>query len=232
MRGDITLKDVGKRFLTESGPLEVLRNVNLTLSANEITVLLGKSGCGKTTLLRLVGGLDRAFTGEITHPAGERTAVVFQEPRLMPWLSVEKNISFGLRRSELDRAKIRRLLDLTGLTAFARMKPAQLSGGMEQRTAIARALAVEPGFLLMDEPFAALDCFTRAAMQQSLLEICRLQKCGVLFITHSMEEAFVLGDRIAVLRDREIRKVYPLTEDLRRNPAALESLKADILNTI
>ena len=150
----------------------------------------------------------------------------------MPWLTVEKNIAFGLRRRETDREKIRQLLELTGLTAFAHMKPAQLSGGMEQRTAIARALAVEPGFLLMDEPFAALDYFTRASMQKSLLNICQQRKCGVLFITHSIEEAFTLGDRIAVLRDKKIRKVYPLTEDLRRNTAALENLKADILHTI
>lgn len=150
----------------------------------------------------------------------------------MPWLNVEKNIAFGLKRREINHEKIRELLSLTGLTAFAHMKPAQLSGGMEQRTALARALAVEPGFLLMDEPFAALDYFTRASMQKSLLDICRKRKRGVLFITHSIDEAFILGDRIAVLRDKEIRKVYPLTENLRRDSGALENLKADILDNI
>ena len=232
VNGDIVLNRVGKQFRTEDGALEVLRDVDLTLPANQITVLLGKSGCGKTPLLRLVGGLDRAYTGTITLPEGGRTGIVFQEPRLMPWLTVEKNIAFGLTRREADREKLRDLLELTGLTAFARLKPAQLSGGMEQRAAIARALAVEPDFLLMDEPFAALDYFTRAAMQSALLDIRKQRNCGVLFITHSIEEAFALGDRIAVLRKGAIRKVYPLTEDARRDPSALADLKADILNTI
>ena len=236
MTGDITLKNVCKRFDTKRGYFEILKNINFTLHAHEITVLLGKSGCGKTTLLRLIGGLDRDYSGEIifSNPEKnpEKTAIVFQEPRLMPWLTVEKNIAFGLKRGEIDHEKIRELLSLTGLTAFAHMKPAQLSGGMEQRTALARALAVEPGFLLMDEPFAALDYFTRASMQKSLLDICRKRNRGVLFITHSIDEAFVLGDRIAVLRDKEIRKVYPLTENLRRDSGALENLKADILDNI
>lgn len=215
--GNMILKGVGKRYRVGGQTLEVLRGIDLVIPARSITVLLGKSGCGKTTLLRLAGGLDRAYTGEIFRPDNSRTAIVFQEPRLMPWLNVEKNIAFGLERREIRPEKIRALLELTGLSGFARAKPAQLSGGMEQRAAIARALAIEPQFLLMDEPFAALDCFTRASMRQALLEIQRKRPRGILFITHSIEEALTLGDQIVILRDRQIQQVYHLTERPIRN---------------
>ncbi|MBR4212070.1 MAG: ABC transporter ATP-binding protein [Oscillibacter sp.] len=210
MSGDIILKGVGKRYAVPGGALEVLRGVDLVIPAREVTVLLGKSGCGKTTLLRLVGGLDRDYDGQILYPDARRAAMVFQEPRLMPWLTVEKNITFGLKRREIRPDKVRELLDLTGLTGFERALPAQLSGGMAQRAAIARALAVEPGFLLMDEPFAALDYFTRANMRRAFLDICRKRDCGALFVTHSIEEAVTLGDHIAILRNRRIETVYHL----------------------
>ena len=233
--GDIVLKGVGKRYRVAGGTLEVLRGIDLAIPARAITVLVGRSGCGKTTLLRLTSGLDRAYTGEILRPENSRTAVVFQEPRLMPWLNVEKNIAFGLKRREISPEKIRALLELTGLTGFAHAKPSQLSGGMAQRAAIARALAIEPQFLLMDEPFAALDDFTRASMRQALLEIHQKRACGILFITHSIEEALTLGDQIVILRDRQIQNVYHLTEKPLRNgrlgPEAAD-LKEEIQNQI
>lgn len=211
MSADMIFKGVSKRYAVPGGTLEVLRGIDLVIPAHEITVLLGKSGCGKTTLLRLAGGLDRDYDGEIIRPDDRRAAMVFQEPRLMPWLTVEKNIAFGLTRRETAPEKIRELLDLTGLTGFERALPSQLSGGMEQRAAIARALAVEPGFLLMDEPFAALDYFTRASMRQAFLRICRKRNCGALFVTHSIDEALTLGDHIVILRDRRIQAAYHLT---------------------
>ena len=233
--GDIVLHGLGKRYRVAGGTLEVLRGIDLAIPAHAITVLLGKSGCGKTTLLRLTGGLDRDYSGEILRPDNCRTAIVFQEPRLMPWLNVEKNITFGLKRREINPEKIRELLELTGLTGFARAKPSQLSGGMEQRAAIARALAIEPQFLLMDEPFAALDYFTRASMRQALLEIHQKRGCGVLFITHSIDEALTLGDQIVILRDHKIQNVYHLTErpirDGRLGPEAAD-LKEQIQNQI
>jgi len=235
MQQDIELKNIHKNFLVEGKPLEVLKDFNLTIRHNAITVILGKSGCGKTTLLRLIGGLDKDFEGTLTYPKEAKTGIVFQEPRLMPWLNVWKNITFGLKGSEIREGHIRRLISLTGLEGFENAKPSQLSGGMEQRVAIARALAVDPGFLLMDEPFAALDYFTRASMQKVLLDIHRQNSCGVLFITHSIDEALILGDYIVIIKEKQVKKVYHLKE--KSVPADLSSrdmidLKEDILINI
>ena len=150
----------------------------------------------------------------------------------MPWLNVRGNIVFGLRKSEIREERVRRLLSLTGLTGFEKAKPDQLSGGMQQRTAIARALAVAPDYLLMDEPFAALDYFTRIAMQRSLLDIRRQTGCGVLFITHNIEEALMLGDQILVLGQKTVRKRYILTDPDKAaggESRSLSELKEDIL---
>jgi sulfonate transport system ATP-binding protein len=161
--------------------------------------------------------------------------VVFQESRLMPWLRVRDNITFGLKKDEIREEKVATLLRLTGLTSFARTKPAQLSGGMRQRTAIARALAVEPDFLLMDEPFAALDYFTRESMQRSLLAIQKKTGCGILFITHSIDEALILADQILIMGNGRIYKRYQLTAGSSSGKAAgrdLSELKEDILMNI
>ncbi len=234
MAQPIELKHLRKTF-TDGTPLTVFEDLNLVIPREGITVVLGKSGCGKTTLLRLVSGLDRDYEGTIVYPDGAKTAIVFQEPRLMPWLTVEKNITFGLKKREVDRDKVASLLELTGLAGFERALPAQLSGGMEQRTAIARALATEPDFLLMDEPFAALDYFTRSGMQKSLLAIQKEDACGVLFITHSIDEAMILGDHIVILRDRKVEKEYHLEKkDVPADLASPEmlALKEDILGHI
>ena len=208
---NILLKEIHKSFPTGNGSLPVLQDLNLEIPANEITVVLGKSGCGKTTLLRLISGLDPDYEGSIHFPADKKCAVVFQESRLMPWLDVRRNIAFGLKKKEVSEKRIRELFQLTGLTGFERVRPAQLSGGMEQRAAIARALAVNPEFLLMDEPFAALDYFTRGSMQQALLDIQRKTGCGILFITHSIDEALILADNIVILKDHKVHKKYRIT---------------------
>lgn len=235
MQQNIELTQICKSYPTDGQRLEVLKDLELTIPQDAITVVLGKSGCGKTTLLRLVGGLDTDFSGILRYPQEAKAAVVFQEPRLMPWLSVWKNITFGLKKRDIEETYIRELIGLTGLTGFEQAYPAQLSGGMEQRVAIARALAVRPKFLLLDEPFAALDYFTRASMQKLLLAVQKQSRCGVLFITHSIDEALMLGDRIVILKDKQIRKVYHLKE--KSEPVELTSremidLKEDILINI
>lgn len=235
MEHDIQLKHIEKSFLVEGQKLEVLKDFNLELPHHAITVILGKSGCGKTTLLRIIGGLDKEFQGSVIYPDKAKTAIVFQEPRLMPWLTVWKNIVFGLKKKDVNEEKIRNLIALTGLTGFENVLPSQLSGGMGQRTAIARALAVSSEFLLMDEPFAALDYFTRSSMQKALLDIHEKSGCGVMFITHSIDEALAIGDHIVVIENKQVKKVYHLKEKPeQRNPLSKEmaDLKEDILQNI
>lgn len=231
----IEIRKLTKSFLVDGRNLPVLRGVDLSLSAEDITILLGQSGCGKTTLLRIVAGLEKADGGSVEQNGIARLGIVFQEPRLMPWLTVERNIAFGRSPGETDRNELARLVQLAGLEGFERAYPAQLSGGMQQRTAIARALAMNPSYLLMDEPFAALDYFTRARLQQSLLEICRTEKKGMLFITHHIDEALILGSRIVVMKQGICAKQY----DLRNLPyprdltgETVNRLKREILNDI
>lgn len=201
-----------KTYHVSGRRVPVLRGLNLQPAQPGITVILGRSGCGKTTLLRLVAGLEEADSGTIDWEGREkgRTGVIFQEPRLMPWLSVEKNILFGVRRDRKNQEKLRYLLELTGLAGFEKARPSQLSGGMQQRAALARALAYEPDYLLMDEPFAAMDYFTRAQMQQELVRIYEKEKKGILFVTHSIDEALTVGTRIVILEDGVCRREYGL----------------------
>lgn len=233
MTETIVIDHLCKSFSVDGQELVVLKDLDLILPANEITVLLGRSGCGKTTLLRLIGGLDKDYTGTIQTPKS-RTAFVFQEARLMPWLNVAQNIAFGLKKEEIDPAEIERLISLTGLEGFAQAMPRQLSGGMQQRTALARALAMKPGFILMDEPFAALDHFTRERMQQVLLDIHKTNRCGVLFVTHSIDEALAIADRIVVLENHQTKKVYPIGSAWRAfcSEGDRRTLREDILSSI
>jgi sulfonate transport system ATP-binding protein len=207
------IRGLRKNYQVSGRCLEVLKGLDLDLADEGITVVLGRSGCGKTTLLRLIAGLETADWGEIA--GGEMTdpgkiGVIFQEPRLMPWLTVEKNILFGVKKKRQDRETLSYLLALTGLIGFEKARPFQLSGGMQQRVALARALAYEPDFLLMDEPFAALDYFTRTQMQQELLRIHQKENKGILFVTHSIEEALTLGTKIVILENGICGKSYDL----------------------
>ena len=166
--------NVCKNYDVSGRSIEVLRGVNMCVPQGAITVILGKSGCGKTTLLRLTGGLEKPDSGEIRFDMANRPAFVFQEPRLMPWLNVWDNAAFGLKRADIDADDLRRIIRTVGLSGFERAYPLQLSGGMQQRVALARALAYHPSFIMMDEPFAALDYFTREQMQQELLRARRI----------------------------------------------------------
>jgi ABC-type nitrate/sulfonate/bicarbonate transport system ATPase subunit len=207
-------------------PLTVLQHIDLDIRPGEFLTIIGPSGCGKTTLLNLLGGFERPTTGaalkegsEINGPGPDRT-MVFQDYALFPWLSVADNVAFGLRakgvpRDELGR-HVARFLELVGLSGFASAYPSQLSGGMRQRVSIARALAPDPDVVLMDEPFAALDSLTRDKLQEELLSIWSQSRKTFVLITHNIEEAVFLSDRIVVMRSHPGRIRAILDIDLPR----------------
>ena len=209
----IELKNIHKTYTVDDRPLPVLKGSDLHIPENSITVILGRSGCGKTTLLRLVGELEQPDAGEIRFGAEHKTAFVFQEPRLMPWLNVRDNVVFGLKKQEYDKKDIQNIIDTVGLKGFEKAYPHQLSGGMQQRTAIARALAYGPSFIMMDEPFAALDHFTRNQMQKELLKLQQNSGTSILFVTHSIDEALLLGHKIVIIEDGIIKKDYTIAEE-------------------
>ncbi len=228
----IELRGVGKRF--PAGPV-ILDGVDLSVRPGEIVSLVGPSGCGKSTLLRLLAGLDREHTGTIavggTAIAGPSRSVgfMFQEPRLLPWLTVAQNIAFGIapeRRAD-SAAIVRRLLDQVHLDGSAKLYPRQLSGGMQQRVALARALAAEPSVLLLDEPFSALDAFTRIHLQDLVLELWQRTGLTMVLVTHEVDEALYLSDRVVVFSERPARIAEVIDVKLarprdRRDPALLE----------
>jgi ABC-type nitrate/sulfonate/bicarbonate transport system ATPase subunit len=201
---------VGKMWASPRGlAVEALRDVSLELTDGEFVAIVGPSGCGKSTLLELIAGLEPISSGEVLvdgvavrGPAAER-CMLFQEHSLFPWLSVEDNVAFGLTVKGVARAerlgRAREVLQRVGLASFARHVPHQLSGGMKQRVAIARALVADPDLLLMDEPFAALDFQTRLLMQRFLLEVWEGFGKSILFVTHQIDEAILLADRIYVM---------------------------------
>lgn len=205
----VAMSGVGRAFDAPHGRLEVLRDINLDVPAGEITAIVGPSGCGKSTLLRLIAGLDTPTSGEIRldgavlRGTDPRTAVVFQEPRLLPWRTIERNVALGLPRSTPGREgrdRVRTLLSLVGLEHAAALRPREVSGGMAQRASLARALARSPEVLLLDEPFGALDALTRLRMQDLLLEVHAAEPTTVLIVTHDVEEALHLADRVILLR--------------------------------
>lgn len=222
-----------KSYNVEGRAFEVLRGVSAFLPEGSFTVIVGVSGCGKTTLLRILGGLEQADSGSISLPPQSRVGFVFQEPRLMPWLNLWSNVTFGLRRPE--RAAVQELIDLVGLTGFEKAYPHQLSGGMCQRVALARALAWDPEMILMDEPFASLDYFTRQSMQELLIQLYRRKQKTIVFVTHSIDEALLLGGQILVLRDGVAAYSYDISHaDYPRDlfDPRLIDLKRKILNQI
>jgi len=222
----LSLRRVAKHYTVDDRPLPVLERIDLDLRRGEFLSIVGASGCGKSTLLRLVAGLDLAFEGEIlidgrpvAGPGIER-GMVFQDHRLFPWLTITGNVALGLdsldlAASERDR-RVAAMLELVGLSAFASAHPHQLSGGMAQRAAIARALVSEPEILLMDEPFGALDSLTRVYLQEELLRIWSQRQVTVIVVTHDVEEAVYLSDTIAVMAPRPGRIVGTARVDLPR----------------
>lgn len=213
-------KEYGRSRTSRS--LKVLEGISFTAESEEIVCLLGPSGCGKSTLLKVAAGLERATSGlvslgneAITSPTAGCT-MVFQDYALFPWLTVERNISFGLELKDLGQQEISEsvghLIRLVGLEGFEKSLPSQLSGGMKQRVALARSLALQPQVLLMDEPFGALDSFTRMEMQEELVNLWRQKPFTVLFVTHDIEEAVYLADRIIVMTPRpgRLKTIVPV----------------------
>jgi NitT/TauT family transport system ATP-binding protein len=212
-------------------PVDALKDVNLTVKEGEFLTILGPSGCGKTTLLRMIAGLMDWDDGEITvdgkpvRGPGRERAMVFQSFSLLPWANIRDNVAFGLELRGVSKARRHaradELIDLVGLRGFESRLPGQLSGGMQQRVGLARALAVDPQILLMDEPFGALDEQTRRLLQEELLQIWEATRKTVIFITHSMEEAVLLGDRVALMSPRPGRIVELVPVDLARPRASV-----------
>lgn len=216
----IEIQGVEQTFKTKKGPFQALRNIDLTIAKGEFVALIGHSGCGKSTLLNLIAGLTTPTAGallcanrEIAGPGPER-AVVFQNHSLLPWLTCFENVYLGVERvfgaankstgapSETKaqlRARTDAALALVGLTHAAQKRPGEISGGMKQRVGIARALAMEPKVLLMDEPFGALDALTRAKLQDELMKICDKTKATVVMVTHDVDEAVLLADQIVMM---------------------------------
>lgn len=198
----IILKDVCKNYMLGKEEIQVIKNLNLEVKTNERTVLIGESGCGKSTLLKLISGLEEVSSGEImTNKLS--TSMVFQNPRLFPWKNVRENIEFSLKNQRDDKL-VDEWIKKIKLVGFEGAYPSQLSGGMQSRVSIARALVAKKDYLLMDEPFAAIDGFTRREMQKELLNLFEEEKVGFLFVTHSIEEALVMGNRILIMKQGKI----------------------------
>ena len=245
----LSVQKVSHQFARRQGPLRVLDEVSLDIYPGEFVVLLGPSGCGKTTLLNIAGGLEDPSAGQVlmdgqavTGPGPDRS-MVFQQYALFPWLTVEGNVEFGLRLKGLDRRERRRItedvLTLVDLLPFRSSWPKELSGGMKQRAAIARAYALDPEVLLMDEPFGAVDALTRLQLQENLAATWLQRRRTVVFVTHDIDEAIWLGSRVVVFSGRPGRIVEDLTIDIPvpRDPATRTSDKftayrQDLLKTV
>jgi NitT/TauT family transport system ATP-binding protein len=232
----LSIQNLWKKFPKNNGETELvaIKDFNLEVEAGEFICLLGPSGCGKTTLLRIVAGLDFqtsgsiSINGKIIAGPGSDRGMVFQEFGLFPWRTVLKNIEFGLELQKMakpERLKIsQKYINLVGLRGFENSRPYELSGGMKQRVGIARALANDPAVLLMDEPFGALDAQTRNLMQKELLRIWKETKKTVLFVTHSVDEACYLADRIVVMTARPgtIKEIFSINWERPRDRASME----------
>ncbi|MED1488413.1 ABC transporter ATP-binding protein [Bacillus smithii] len=231
----IELRNISLQYANGKNDLPVLDQINLRLDANDFVCLLGPSGCGKSSLLNILAGYQKPTAGEVmindkphTRPSSD-VGVVFQHHNLFPWMTIEKNVEFGLKMKSVPKSERKKLvsyyLHLVGLEASAKMLPYQLSGGMKQRASIARTLAADPQAILMDEPFSALDALTRENMQIHLLDIWKKTKKCIIFITHDVEEAILLGKRILVMNSKPGRIVVDLPNPLSKYNQSVEEIK-------
>lgn len=237
----LEVRRLNKTFETKNGNVQALKDIEFKVREGEFITVIGPSGCGKSTLLRIIAGLDTQYDGFVSLAGnaikgpGIDKGVVFQEPRLFPWLTVEKNIAADLSLRHPDiRRKVEELIELVRLQGFEKAYPKELSGGMAQRVAIARALLRQPGILLLDEPFGALDAFTRAHMQDVLLDIWQKNRTTMIFVTHDLDEAVFLANRVVILKPRpgEIRSIIPIDLPFprKKNSTSFQELRLKILN--
>ena len=237
----LVIERLNKVFTTPNDRVLALREVDLQVKQGEFITVIGPSGCGKSTLLKIVAGLDVEYVGkvelngqQIKGPSLEK-GVIFQEPRLFPWLTVEKNIAGdqSLKDPEV-RWRVQELIRLVKLEGFEKAYPKELSGGMAQRVSIARALLRDPNILLLDEPFGALDAFTRLHMQEVLLNIWETNKTTMIFVTHDLDEAVFLGQRVVIMNPRpgHIKSILPidLSFPRKRSSLAFQEMRRTVLN--
>jgi sulfonate transport system ATP-binding protein len=241
---DLRINVEEKTFALNGKTLHVLEGIDLQVRAGEFVSIVGASGCGKSTLLRLIAGLDLEYSGDIVYQ-GSRIAgtdlgrgIVFQEHRLFPWLTVEQNVALAFSATDVPaderRHRVLEQLEIVGLRGFERAYPHQISGGMSQRVAIARALVLRPKLLLLDEPFGALDALTRLKLQQELERLWAHEGLTAILVTHDVEEAVFLGDRVVVMNSHpgRIKRIVqvPLDRPRDRTSHAFQDIKADVLS--
>lgn len=236
----VDIRDIERIYQSSRGPVKALNHINLQIYENEFVCVVGPSGCGKSTLLNIMAGLDKATGGEVLvdgekveDPSTER-GVVFQQYALFPWLTVKKNIMYGLKNKKMNREQAEKAAEkyikMVGLDEFSGSYPKELSGGMKQRVAIARAFAMNPQLLLLDEPFGALDAQTRAQLQSDLLDTWEQEQKTCFFITHDVEEAVLLAQRVVIMSSRparikrivEIDIPYPRNQETKMDPRFME----------
>lgn len=230
MANIVEIQNLTKIFTTKENTVTALKDINLTIEEGSFISIIGGSGCGKSTLLRIIGGLEREYEGKVlvdgrpVEKASREKGFIFQDHRLLPWLTVKENIRFSLPAAlKKDEALIQENIDLVGLTGFENALPRQLSGGMAQRVAVARALANKPRVLLLDEPFGALDAITKIHLQEEMLNIWKKEKITMIIVTHDIDEAIYLGNQVVVMtprpgRIKKIQKVELGTPRKRTGP--------------
>lgn len=236
----LIVKNLSKTFEFQNKKIQVLKNINLDVPERSFITMVGKSGCGKTTFLRIVAGLESKTEGQIEFinckdRSKKKIGIVFQEPRLMPWLTVEQNLAFSLikcKDKSYVKDKVQATLEILGLSDFKKAYPSQISGGMAQRVSLGRTLCFDPEIILMDEPLGALDAFTRKKLQNELVDIFIKSGKTFIFVTHDIEEAVYLGQRVAVMNNGIITEEIQIDLDFYRNTEDAKFLeyKKSILN--
>jgi len=237
----LDIRGLNKTFQTQKGSVHAIHDIDLAVQDGEFITVIGPSGCGKSTLLKIIAGLDAGYAGDVmladrrVEGPGIDKGFIFQEPRLFPWLTVEKNIAADLSLARPDvRQRVDDLIKLVRLEGFAKAYPRELSGGMAQRVAIARALLRNPRVLLLDEPFGALDAFTRSHMQEVLLDVWQKNKTTMIFVTHDIDEAVFLANRIVILKPRPGAVRTIIANDLhfprKKTSSAFQHLRLRVLS--
>ncbi len=228
----VKVEHLNKEYVTDGKAFQVLKDISLTINEGEFVTIVGHSGCGKSTLLKIICGLVDYSDGVVERDGEKVTGpvpqcgMVFQDHRLLPWLKIKDNVGFGIKDLQKDKKEklVKEHLELVGLKGFENSYPSQLSGGMSQRAAIARGLAGDPKMLLLDEPFGALDALTRIQMQREILRIQKEKETTMIMVTHDIDEAIFLGERIVVMSARpgEIKKIIKTDKYARRNRGSAE----------